>query len=52
MTGLPDAQHRNLEAQLLEQLRQDCDEARRIGYRPTVFMSMMAQFGPVRHAGR
>ncbi len=47
MTGLSAAQRRKLESQLLEQLRQDCDEARRIGYRPTVFMSMMAQFGPV-----
>jgi hypothetical protein len=47
MTDLSDAERRRLEAQLLEQLRQDIDECRRIGYRGTVFSSMMARWGPV-----
>ncbi len=42
-----DAERRKLEGQLREQLRQDCEEARRIGYNPTLFLSMMSKDGAV-----
>jgi hypothetical protein len=47
MTDLSDAERRRLEAQLLEQLRQDCDESESIGYRPKMFRQMLAESGPV-----
>jgi hypothetical protein len=45
--SLTDTERRKLEAQLREQLRQDCDEARRIGYNPALFLVMMSRHGPV-----
>ena len=47
MTDVSDAERRRLEAQLLEQLRQDCDESEGIGYRPKIFRQMLAESGPV-----
>jgi hypothetical protein len=41
------AERRKLEGQLREQLHQDCDEARRIGYNPALFLVMMSKHGPV-----
>jgi hypothetical protein len=40
-------QRRPLERQLYEQLRQDCDEADRLGYHPTLFRQMLSKDGPV-----
>jgi hypothetical protein len=42
-----DAERRKLEGQLRERLRQDCDEARRLGYNPTLFLSLVSKHGPV-----
>ncbi|WP_156464291.1 hypothetical protein [Afipia sp. Root123D2] len=47
MLALPDAERRKLEAQLHEQLRQDCDQSEAIGYRPKIFRQMLAESGPV-----
>ena len=38
---------KQLESQLREQLRQNCDESERIGYSPKKFRTMMAESGPV-----
>ena len=40
------AECNRLTGQLAEQLRQDCYEARRIGYKPKLFLAMLSKDGP------
>lgn len=45
MVKLSDVDRRKFEAQLLELLRQYCDESESIGYRPKMFRQMLAESG-------
>ncbi len=45
--NMTDAERRKVEGQLREQLRQDCDEARKIGYNPSLFLVRLSKHGPV-----
>lgn len=45
--SLADTVRRKLEARLSEELRQECDEARKIGYNPSYFLAMLSRYGPV-----